>query len=129
MWSLCKMYFFFLVILFQVSFTPQNPGFHSVDYLEVIALGATNCSVIKCTGIGKGSDMFSAFTGSDSSWSWTWKYKMINWNNLYWDMSILTLSAAWRGGTTIYFRMIYLKGLFRVQCLDAWTESDFNLGS
>lgn len=50
-----------------MSFTPQNPGFHSVDYLEVIALGATNCSVIKCTGIGKGSAMFSAFTGSDSS--------------------------------------------------------------
>lgn len=23
-----------------------------MDYLEVIALGATNCSVIKCTGIG-----------------------------------------------------------------------------
>ena len=37
-----------------MSFTPQNPGLYSVDYLEVIALGATNCSVIKCTGIGKG---------------------------------------------------------------------------
>lgn len=38
----------------KVSFTPQNPGQHSVDYLEVIALGAANCSVIKCTGLGKG---------------------------------------------------------------------------
>ena len=25
-----------------------------MDYLDVIALGATNCSVIKCIGIGKG---------------------------------------------------------------------------
>lgn len=25
-----------------------------MDYLKVIALGATNCSVVKCTGIGKG---------------------------------------------------------------------------
>ena len=38
-----------------MSFTPQNPGLYSVDYLEVVALGATNCSVIKCTGIGKGT--------------------------------------------------------------------------
>lgn len=50
--------YFVRILLFQVSFTPQNPGLYSVDYLEVIALGATNCSVIKCTGIGKGSDMF-----------------------------------------------------------------------
>lgn len=41
----------------KVSFTPQNPGQQSVDYLEVIALGATNCSVIKCTGVGKGPDV------------------------------------------------------------------------
>lgn len=44
-------------IKLKVSFTPQNPGFHSVDYLEVIALGATNCSVIKCKGIGKGPEV------------------------------------------------------------------------
>ncbi|KAL9957579.1 hypothetical protein ACROYT_G034498 [Oculina patagonica] len=41
----------------KVSFTPQNPGLYSVDYLEVIALGATNCSVIRCTGIGKGPEV------------------------------------------------------------------------
>ncbi|KAJ7389222.1 hypothetical protein OS493_032690 [Desmophyllum pertusum] len=44
-------------IKLKVSFTPQNPGQYSVDYLEVIALGATNCSVIKCTGIGKGPEV------------------------------------------------------------------------
>lgn len=38
----------------QVLFSPQKPGQQSVDYLDVIALGATNCSVIKCIGIGKG---------------------------------------------------------------------------
>lgn len=44
-------------IKLKVLFSPQNPGQQSVDYLDVIALGATNCSVIKCIGIGKGPDV------------------------------------------------------------------------
>lgn len=45
-------------IKLKVLFSPQKPGQQSVDYLDVIALGATNCSVIKCIGIGKGPDVF-----------------------------------------------------------------------
>lgn len=44
-------------IKLKVLFSPQKPGQQSVDYLDVIALGATNCSVIKCIGIGKGPDV------------------------------------------------------------------------
>ncbi|KAM7444065.1 hypothetical protein ABFA07_007249 [Porites harrisoni] len=44
-------------IKLKVSFTPQNPCLQSVDYLDIMALGATNCSVIKCTGVGKGPDV------------------------------------------------------------------------
>ena len=46
--------YFLIFLISQVSFTPQNPGLQSVDYLDIMALGATNCSVIKCTGVGKG---------------------------------------------------------------------------
>ena len=46
--------FFLIFLISQVSFTPQNPCLQSVDYLDIMALGATNCSVIKCTGMGKG---------------------------------------------------------------------------
>lgn len=46
----------------QVLFSPQNPGQQSVDYLDVIALGATNCSVIKCIGIGKGEVLIIIIT-------------------------------------------------------------------
>ncbi|KAK3742184.1 hypothetical protein QZH41_012071, partial [Actinostola sp. cb2023] len=38
----------------KVSFSPHAPGLHSTDTLEVVVLGATNCSVVKCVGIGKG---------------------------------------------------------------------------
>lgn len=44
-------------IKLKVLFSPQNHSHQFVDYLEVIALGATNCSVIKCIGIGKGPDV------------------------------------------------------------------------
>ncbi|CAH3043041.1 unnamed protein product, partial [Porites evermanni] len=44
-------------IRLKVSFTPQNPCLQSVDYMDIMALGATNCSVIKCTGVGKGPDV------------------------------------------------------------------------
>ena len=46
--------YFLIFLILQVSFTPQNPCLQSVDYLDIMALGATNCSVIKCTGVGKG---------------------------------------------------------------------------
>ena len=46
----------------QVLFSPQKPGQQSVDYLDVIALGATNCSVIKCIGIGKGEVLIIIIT-------------------------------------------------------------------
>ena len=46
--------YFLIFLISQVSFTPQNPRLQSVDYLDIMALGATNCSVIKCTGVGKG---------------------------------------------------------------------------
>ena len=46
--------YFLIFLISQVSFTPQNPCLQSVDYLDIMALGATNCSVIKCTGVGKG---------------------------------------------------------------------------
>ena len=46
--------YFLIFLISQVSFTPQNPHLQSVDYLDIMALGATNCSVIKCTGVGKG---------------------------------------------------------------------------
>lgn len=46
----------------QVLFSPQNPGQQSVDYLDVIALGATNCSVIECIGIGKGEVLIIIIT-------------------------------------------------------------------
>ena len=46
--------YFLIFLISQASFTPQNPRLQSVDYLDIMALGATNCSVIKCTGVGKG---------------------------------------------------------------------------
>ena len=46
--------YFLIFLISQVSFTPQNPCLQSVDYLDIMALGATNCSVIRCTGVGKG---------------------------------------------------------------------------
>ena len=46
--------YFLIFLISQVCFTPQNPRLQSVDYLDIMALGATNCSVIKCTGVGKG---------------------------------------------------------------------------
>lgn len=50
------------ISLMQVLFSPQKPGQQSVDYLDVIALGATNCSVIKCIGIGKGEVLIIIIT-------------------------------------------------------------------
>ena len=43
--------FFFTL---QISFSPSISNFNYIDYFEVVALGASHCSVVKCCGIGKG---------------------------------------------------------------------------
>ncbi|EDO41855.1 predicted protein [Nematostella vectensis] len=41
----------------KISYSPHTPSQQSVDYLEVVALGATNCSLIKCKGTCKGPEV------------------------------------------------------------------------